>query len=59
MERLQLHMNYLTGTLPDIWTKSFQGLRLNHNKLNGTIPAMLSQMPLDWFQISDNEFSVS
>jgi hypothetical protein len=59
MERLILHINHLTGTLPNIWQNSFERLRINDNKLNGTIPEMPTQMPLDWFQVSDNEFSVS
>jgi hypothetical protein len=59
LERLIIHINHLTGTLPNIWSNSFERLRLNDNKLNGTIPEMPTQMPLDWFQISDNNFSVS
>jgi hypothetical protein len=59
MERLILHINELTGTLPNFWQNSFERLRVNDNFLTGTIPEMPTQMPLDWFQISDNEFTVS
>eukprot|EP00980_Cylindrotheca_fusiformis_P003693 scaffold818_cov136-Cylindrotheca_fusiformis.AAC.59 len=57
MERFLLHANELTGTMPDIWGNSFTRLRVHDNKMNGTIPAMPSQMPLDWFQVNDNDFS--
>jgi hypothetical protein len=59
MERLELHINHLTGTLPNIWTLALNRLRLDGNRLNGTIPEMRTQVNLDVFQISDNEFSVS
>lgn len=59
LERFILHVNQLTGTLPRLWGDDFKRLRINNNKLIGSIPQMPTQMPLEWFQVSDNSFSVS
>lgn len=58
LERFIMHVNQLTGTLPNLWGDDFRRLRINDNKLTGNIPHMPTQLPLDWFQISDNGFTV-
>ncbi|CAJ1933555.1 unnamed protein product [Cylindrotheca closterium] len=57
LERFIMHVNRLSGSLPNLWGDEFRRLRINRNKINGTIPEMPKQMALDWFQVSDNAFT--